>query len=279
MLVLCNSMCKSASSVLFWYTRELVAAQLENSAQKELRRLTDIGELPGRSEFVYPVTDEVFERLLQVSRTHGPLVVKTHNLLTDRLRVAISNDEAKTIFSYRDPRDMILSAIDHRRRTIESNKRLAFEEFTSVKESIRPAVWWCRMACDWVESRLPLRIAYSEVVKHPAEQIAKVAKLLDLDVDESMIQSLLECENKNRATGNNEFNKGDLIRYPNEMTPEEIFMCDRQLGAYIRRLGFFVNPAHVVPRKPLAIRKLRAIRKIIRQLPFSPNKRSKNKAA
>lgn len=271
-------MCKSASSVLFWYTRQLVAAKLGDSAQKELRRLTECGQIPGVYEFVNPVTDDVFDRLLQVSREHGPLVVKAHCLLSDRLRAAISDGEAKVLFSYRDPRDMILSAIDHRRRSIEANRRLAFENFIDVKSSIRPAVWWCKMACDWVESGLPLTMQYSEIVTQPAGQISKIAKLLELDANSEWIQSLLERENANRASGKNEFNKGDLVRYPEEMTPEEIFLCDRRLAKYIQRLGFFVNPAHLEPRKPFARRQLRKLKKMIRNLPFVPDKRSRSAA-
>ena len=258
-------MCKSASSVLFWYTRQLVSAQFGDTAQKELRELTASGKIQGVGEFVNPVTDDVLESLLQLSREQGPLVVKAHCLLTDRIRAAIAGEGVKVVFSYRDPRDMILSAIDHHRRSVETSNRQVFREFTKVKDSIEPAKWWCEMACEWVDSQLPLPLTYSEIVARPAAQIKRVAEFLGVETTAEFIDSLIAKENESRATGKNEFNKGDLVRYKNEMTPEEIFMCDRELGKYILGLGYDVDPAHLEPRKPFASRQLRNLKKLVRK--------------
>ena len=258
---------------MFWYTRQLVAGHHTSPAQEELRRLNGSGEIPGIYEFVNPMTDDVVDRLLEIADKHGPVTVKAHTALSDRIRRGIENDKIKVIFSYRDPRDMILSAIDHNERCVSSGRPRVFKEFTNVQNSIRPAVWWCKMTCEWVESGLPLLIKYDEIVRWPGQQIAKVAKLVDVEASPGTIASLLALEKKNRAVGKHEFNQARLVRYPTEMTLGEIQSCNHRLGKYIRQLGYHIDPSHLKPKKPFASRQLSRLKKFARRLPLVKSKK------
>lgn len=258
---------------MFWYTRQLVACGHSSGAQLELRGLTASGEVPGVNEFVNPMTDEAVDRLLEISKKHGPVAVKAHTPLTDRLRRGIEDNKIKTIFSYRDPRDMILSAIDHNERCVATGLPHVFKEFTNVRDSIRPAVWWCKMTCQWVESGLPLLIKYDEIVRWPGQQISKVAKLLEVEASPDEIAALLAQEKKNRAVGKNEFNQANLLRYPTEMMLQEIQACNQRLGDYIKRLGYHIDPSHLKPKKPFTSRQLRRLKKFARRLPLVKSKK------
>ncbi len=240
MLVLSNSMCKSASSVLFWYTRQLVEKLLSANAQQKLVELTASGELPGVNEFVNPVTPKVLDRLVRLADEFGPTVVKTHTPPTPYLQALIEQGIVKVTFCFRDPRDMILSAIDHRRRS-ENDGKPVFTEFTTVLESLDTARWWCQMACDWIQSELPLLFRYDSIVKRPGHQIRRIGDYLELFVEDEVIDQILTSEQQSRRIGNNEFNRGQLVRYPLEMTRTETEACNRELGDLIERLGFFVN--------------------------------------
>jgi hypothetical protein len=167
-------------------------------------------------------------------------VVKTHTPPTPYLQSLIEQGNVKITFCFRDPRDMILSAIDHRRRS-ENDEKPVFTEFTTVLESLDTARWWCQMACDWIQSELPLLFRYDAIVKYPGDQLRRLGDYLDLVVEDEIIDQILTAEQQSRKVGNNEFNRGQLLRYPREMTRTEIKACNRELGDLIERLGFFVN--------------------------------------
>ena len=225
---------------MFWYTRQLVEKLLSANAQQKLVELTASGELPGINEFVNPLTPKVLDRLVRLADAFGPTVVKTHTPPTPYLQALIEQGKVKVTFCFRDPRDMILSAIDHRRRS-ENDEKPVFTEFTTVLESLDTARWWCQMACDWIQSELPLLFRYDSIVKRPGDQIRRLGDYLELFVEDEIIDQILTSEQQSRRIGNNEFNRGQLVRYPLEMTRTETEACNRELGDLIERLGFFVN--------------------------------------
>ena len=241
MLIFSNSMCKSASTLMWWYTERIVYHAHQNNGGAALRELTNSGEVPGADAFVdHPLTDEKIDRLLALAKNNGPTVVKVHCFLTPYLRQVLLQAGAMVTFCYRDPRDMILSAMDHRERAAKQG-RTVFEQFTTVKNSLREAEFWCRMSCTWVESGLAKLFLYTDTVSNPVGQIKRLADYLNVDVTDQQIESIFAAEDRNKSVGWCEFNKGDLTRYKTEMQPFEIELCNQYLGKYIRQLGFEVE--------------------------------------
>jgi len=149
----------------------------------------------------------------------------------------LQTGDAVATFCYRDPRDMILSAMDHRERAAR-NGRTVFEQFTSVADSLEQATYWCRMSCTWVESQLAELFQYVDTVSNPGRQIQRLADFLNIEVSNEEIEHIMAREDRQKSVGWCEFNKGDLSRYKQEMQPEEIALCNERLGPYIRQLGF-----------------------------------------
>ncbi len=241
MLIISNAMGKSASSVMFWYTVQLLQAARPDTNPRAVSELTQRGELPGIDGFVYPLDDKTVRRLLQLVEASGPVVVKTHYSLTPLLESLLRENVVKATFCFRDPRDMILSAIDHYRQTKAAGKP-QFNQFTSVIDSLDVAAkWWCHLSCEWVESGLACLLRYEDIVIDPLNQVMRVRDHLGLTVDDAVIHAMLAREQFIRKVGINCFNRGELIRYPKEMSLSELKACNQVLGDYIARLGYPVQ--------------------------------------
>lgn len=254
MLVLSNSMCKSASSVVCWYTDQLVFYTFKQNGCEAVRELIAGGEIVGSDIFVNQQLDKAtIDRLIGVAEEHGPTVVKVHCFeLTEYLRKQIESGKVLATFCFRDPRDVILSAMDHRIRALNEGRH-AFSNFTSVCASIPETITWSEMACSWVESGLALPLQYTDTVCDPAGQIRRIANFLDIKPDEHLIKCLLELERKSRGYGRCEFNRGNLSRFSEEMTLDEIALCNDQLGDWIKRLGFHCQPNCAYGNGPTAV--------------------------
>ena len=248
MLIFSNSMCKSASTVIWWYSQQLIYNAHKKNGREALRNMVDSGEIEGTGGFVkHPVNEAKVDRLLTLAKQHGPTVVKVHCTLDPYLQQVLEQGDAVATFCYRDPRDMILSAIDHRKRAAE-NGRQVFENFTTVEESIEHSKYWCRLACRWVESDLAKLFQYVETVSNPIGQIRRLADYFNLEVNDELINKITRKEENQKKVGWCEFNRGDLSRYQHEMLPHEIERCNLELGKFIRRLGFEVESTNEVVR-------------------------------
>ena len=247
MLIFSNSMCKSASTLIWWYTEKLVYAAHPKNGAKALRELTSSGEIKGSNAYMdHPVTEEKIDRLIELAKNEGPTVVKVHCYLTPYLKQVLESGDAVATFCYRDPRDMILSAMDHRVRAAKEGREV-FEKFTTVKESLDEASYWCRMSCTWYESQLAELFQYVDTVSRPIWQMRRLGKFLNFDVSDELIEQVQADESKHKSVGWCEFNKGDLSRYHNEMQSHEIELCNQYLGKFIRQLGFEIDEPNAEP--------------------------------
>lgn len=241
MFILSNAMGKSASSVLFWYTRELVQRTFPENGIQYVRDMNKANKFRGIGNFVNPLDDDSVDRLLEISRQQGPIVVKSHSSLSPRIEALINRGDIVATFAYRDPRDMILSAIDHYyRRKMEGF--IEFEGFSNVIDSMDVASWWCELSCRWVESGLATLFRYEETVSQPLTTIKRIRDAVGVDVDDASIEAIVRDDEEDKQLGRNQFNKGVVTRFRNEMTPQEIQCCNRELGHYIQRLGYEIEP-------------------------------------
>lgn len=241
MFILSNAMGKSASSLLFWYTREIVELAFPENGIQHVREMNKANKFRGVGNFVNPLDDNTVDRLLAISQEQGPIVIKSHSSLSPRLVSLISSGEIIATFAFRDPRDMMLSAIDHHLRR-KADGFVEFQGFTNVMDSMDAASWWCEIACRWVESGLATLFRYEDTVSQPLRTIQRIRDTIGVDVDDATLEKIVRDEEARKTLGRNQFNKGAVTRFRDEMTPEEIAQCAASLGHYITRLGYEIEP-------------------------------------
>ena len=240
LLVISNGMAKSGSSLLHHYTRQLMEIHFDSTCHQDLLKLVESGKIAGVGGFVRKLDRRSLSLLRNLSTSTGPVAAKAHAPLTRRLRKLIESGAIRTTFCLRDPRDMLLSAIDHRGRSIREGNPI-FQSFTSVANSINAVKWWCRMSQRWLESELACVFRYHDLITQPHTEIARLAKFLELKIDDVDIDKIIQQEKSIRQLGRNQFNQGKLSRYRQEMTEAEIDLCNAELAEFIEALGYVVD--------------------------------------
>lgn len=241
MLILSNSIIKSASTITWWYKNELINRTTPANGNGGLVDFMNSGVVPGQGCFVHdPIENPSIDRLLEYARENGPTVVKAHCHMTPYLDQLIQDGKVIATFAHRDPRDVLLSAIDCRNREIESGSNVRFSRFSSFEDSIPLIRNQCARAEPWIAHPQVHKFPYRETVANPRQQIQSLADVLRVEVSDMLVDEILNVEAKRKSGQDNwmEFNQAKLTRYQNEMTEDQIELCDRELGPWIEKFGY-----------------------------------------
>lgn len=244
MLILSNSMCKSASTIIWWYKNELINRTTPVNGNRGLADFIDSGAVSGEGCFVNdPLEDQAVDRMMEFAAQNGPTVVKAHCYMTPYLSQMIGEGKILATFAYRDPRDVILSAIDCRNREIKSGSQVRFPGFSSVEAAIPLIQKQCVRAEPWIVHPKVLKMQYRDTVANPNRQIHSLAKALGVQISDTQVEEILKIEAENKSGQSNwmEFSQAKLTRYPTEMSPAQIELCNRELGRWIEKFGYSIE--------------------------------------
>ena len=243
MFMLSYGMQKSASSLINLYAIEIINAAFPSNGQQAFEDLIKRGVIEGVGCFPWPEMlwrdEEKVKLLLDVAKTEGPFVLKSHMEPPQIVIGYIKKGDAKAIFSIRDPRDIVSSLIDHGAH----NKSLGggvFEEYTSVDITIPFVREICEAAITWIESEIACIFKYHDLVTRPHHEIKRLARHLGADLTEEKLDSIVDAEMNARVQWKGTFNKGLLTRHKDEMTPDQVELCSKELGDYILKLGYSI---------------------------------------
>jgi hypothetical protein len=234
MVILSNGLPKSGSSLICGLTADLLGAAVPRNGLDALRRATAAGEAVGRDLFVRSLDRSTLELLDRIAESEGPVVVKVHHRLTSSLRRGLDGGRLRATMIHRDPRDVVLSARDHCRRSDGAQ----FGEFTSIQAAIAPCRRYLKMVMPWVKRSDTLVLRYHDLVTDPVKTLDRVREYLALEASEEQLQEIVTGRERGRAPGVLQFNTGKLTRFHEEMAKEEIDLCNRKLGSFIEQLGY-----------------------------------------
>jgi hypothetical protein len=209
---------------------------LPANGQLEFEGLIRDGVLEGVGCFPWGGWEYKRELLCELAGKHGPFVVKSHGPLTQPVERLIAAG-GKATYSMRDPRDIVLSLIDHG----ALNKSLGggvFEEHTTVADTLPKVMEICVCAYTWFLSDYPCIFRYRDLVSQPHVEIERLADHLGIEVDRETVAAIVQKERRKREKGRDCFNTGLLTRFRDEMSPEDIKLCNDTLGFYIEALGY-----------------------------------------
>ncbi len=142
---------------------------------------------------------------------------------------------------HRDPRDTVLSAMDHGSRCRAEKNIHEFAELLSVRDGAlhmkeRIAKWR-----PWLDCPKALNITYENLLANPIEQMTEVVQFLGLSLSRAQIEKTVSRYDRsavNKSTaGSLHLNKGVARRYETEMSTEELNICQDILGEYIQAMA------------------------------------------
>lgn len=238
MIVISSGFPKSASTLLFLYTEHLFSAAGKSQGQRLFRRFNKEGFTPH-----FGFLNTPWYILLSL---FGPLVIKTHAGPTFFVRLLIGMGLAKAYYSVRDPRDAVLSAMDHakkaREKGIQSDSDVAFAPFKTW-DDLFPAFHMHHQRYEaWKRYGKALFLRYEDVVTDPAEELTRVVHFLDRKKLEPYIPETVQLFGEKKQSTKN-FNKGAVTRYREELNAEQLELLEKKMGPCITSMGYTLNAA------------------------------------
>jgi hypothetical protein len=240
MLVLSAGMPKSGSTLLSFYQKSILEHAMAGNGQQCFEQRIRDGKINGAGFFVHNIeTPEVLNELILLSEDIGPFVVKAHVPLTAEIRNGILAKRVLATYIHRDPRDVILSAIDHgKRQTKNPALNVFFRRLTDVDQSVPLVREYCRIGLEWIQSGLCEVFTYPDLLANPHEIMQRFCDLMSMPGDKSLFNSLVQTYTVDQVKGRRQFNTGKLTRYREEMTPEDLSLCNRELKTALEQMGY-----------------------------------------
>jgi len=248
MIVLCAGMQRSGSRWYFDLIHDLMVA---NGCPASL----DVREKYGLSFLGQPRCNLHrayfwrMWRLDRISRSGLTFMIKTHSRPSPSVRRLMAMGRLKATYIYRDPRDVIVSAMERGRLMRESGeaRRLLglwpYRDFARLY-TVPGALFWARWQLltrweSWMRCEGLLVMRYEDLRADPRRQLARVAEFLDLDAPQELVDRIVagyepdRWREKPRA-----FNKGVTGRYKEVFSDQEQELSRKRLGYFLKRMGY-----------------------------------------
>lgn len=231
MIIVCNSMPKSGSSLLRYYVREMIN-HVNPKGQEALIELIKTGVIKGRGHFVDKLDTYVLKEADKISKKHGPVLVKVHLTFNHVTVNILRNYSSFLIFNYRDPRDVILSAMDHHKRSLKSGNQ-EFSDCSSFEIASKTVLNWSENAVKWIQSGLAYNLNYEYFLNNRVTVLEEINKKTKLELDRGLLKSIIQKEEQVRRSGYNQYNTGKIRRFEKEMTNSQVQFCNHLFKAFI----------------------------------------------
>ena len=247
MIVFSVGLQKSGSGLFFNLTNDLLIAAGKEDVRdiKSKFNLEDI--LKYYNCNIVDLSDNNLNYLLSIHDTGNTFVVKTHNGPTKFLEMLMNKGIVKVTCIYRDPRDVVLSAMDHGRKIISKGETHTFASCSSIETTI-PIVksWLDNNIMKWIEldSSNLMIVKYEDLIAGPMDELKKLAGFLDIklnNIDLETIYSRYASDQLDEFQKNYlHFHVGEAGRFRSALQGKDLKICNHHLSKYLEKMGYDV---------------------------------------
>ncbi len=231
MIILSNSIPKTGSTLLANFQEDILSSLGRTNGQNTLR-----DKYNGRY-IEYP-SWAVLLNLASINRRYGSCVVKCHWAPSAKLDLFCQSLNVKMTLTYRDPRDMILSMIDHGKRTREGNDPSgSFADCTNVIDLIPRTLKMVENLDLWTRKRFVRSVRYESLMADTHNTLKEVVSFLGWKVEDSIIEDIINERDKIKHRSLN-FNKGTTQRWKTELDDSEKEVCKLAFNQHLIKLGY-----------------------------------------
>ncbi len=239
MLILSNGIPKSGSTLFSWFQKDILMHSIPKNGQELFEQSVNEKHIDGIGHFAENIEDKsILEKLISISEENGPFLVKCHTSITDDLKEAVKSGKIIVTLTHRDPRDILLSVIDHGKRDKITNSSKYFAQFQTIEQTIPFVIAQCNIALEWIDSGLVEIFRYQDLISNPHHEILRFCKIINHKPSMNKIDKIVKTYTTSPTIGMRQYNTGKLLRYKEEMTIKEIELCNKALSYFITRLGY-----------------------------------------
>lgn len=238
MIIISSGFPKSASTLLFLYVEHLLNCSGSSRGQRLFRKYNNTGFVPhiGLARALWLLLLSLF----------GPVVVKTHCGPTFFVRLLVKSGLGVAYYSVRDPRDVVLSAMDHaakaRSLKVLSDADQAFAPFHTWDDLFPALEMHFRRYSAWKTFKQILFVRYEDLLRNPVYTLQEVTKHIHRKELNQFIDQSVEWFSARKAETTH-YNTGKSERFSKELSAEQISTLETELKESILAMGYKLTGA------------------------------------
>ena len=203
-------MTKTGSTLAF----ELVRSALDLCGYPQDRLDLDVIAADANVNFVNHISETQLQTLWdEVEKRGYPIVLKTHTRPKPHIVKMIRAGKAIAHAGYRDPRDMLLSLLDHGKRAREAGKK-SFSNLHTTAEALENIRQQHNTLTAWLRLPATMPLYFEDIAFDMEATTQKLIDRLGLKIDPSIVVDVVLSQRFTQK------NKGLRLRYPDEMSPD-----------------------------------------------------------
>jgi Sulfotransferase domain len=180
-------------------------------------------------------------RLWLISRSEGRLVVKTHEPPSTGMKLLSSLGCLRVVYIYRDPRDVLLSAIDHGVELLKAGQTHTFASMVEFDKALAAVQTWLATWRAYRAMHNVLALKYEDLLADPVSTLRSCEAFLGLTVTDRARDEVLWQYNRANPDVERQYlhlNKAVAFRYRSEMSPAWQARCREELAASLHAMGY-----------------------------------------
>lgn len=172
--------------------------------------------------------------------------VKTHDAPGRAVRWMLRRDLLRATYVYRDPRDVIVSVLDHATASRKRAFKIDLDDIQDLPDALALVQRELARWEVWMRCPEALAIRYEDLVSDTVKELKRMVHHLNLAVPEGTCETVAaRYQRKNYAKKTEKkiinsihLNKGVPGRFRTAFSPEERARCEHQMRPYLTRMGY-----------------------------------------
>lgn len=148
----------------------------------------------------------------------------------------------KVVYIYRDPRDVVLSAMDHGNRILEKGERHTFAAMTTFDSAVNALQGWLKVWESYAKLGRVHMVKYEDLMSDPFGTMRSLCSYLRLRIPgQETFESIFwkyNPENTDADLTGLHYNKAVVYRYKTEMPSEQNEAIQSQFRNEMVRMGY-----------------------------------------
>jgi len=244
MLILSAGMPKSGSAYLYNILNALLveAGNADARKIKAKRNLEDL--MKWHNNYIGELSLKKIIRLWLISIQDGSFAVKTHQGPKLSTKALNKLGLLRIVYCYRDPRDVLLSAVDHGKRILEDGGHHTFAKMVDFDKASKKVKSWLGVWKRYNNMTGVLMVKYEDMMEKPIENTKEIVEFLNISVTDKKLEEVIWKFSRDNPDGDRtgmHFNKAKTYRYKTEITEAQRTKCQEAFGDYLEAMGYEIE--------------------------------------
>lgn len=243
MIVISSGIQKSGSGLYFNLTNDLLITAGGQDV-REIRTKYGLEKLLNYYNCnIGSLTKDNMEPLLPIHHSGHLFVVKTHNGPSKFVEMLMNHGIVKATHIYRDPRDIVLSAMDHGEKIRSEGLNHTFASCSTIENTIlQVKTWLDNSTMEWKKLDNVLSLKYEDLIANPISELKRLAEFLDIKINNINLEAIYSRYDGKKLDDFQinylHFNVGTAGRFRRVMKEEDLNLCNRHFSQYLEKMEY-----------------------------------------